>query len=345
MKPSYILLTIAGSALSLSGQKTFSGPAGAYVFDGSGHSVRAVLGVPGAAYLGSPTQPAWDLVSVAPNGKWALGVNGLSVNRISDPSQPASFSLLVQAPGPIARIAWSGDSTTAAIWSPQAGQLQRITGLDSTPSAHAPIDLSGIGGLLSGWSLSPDGHDLALASSASQVSSVYISDQDAVPVAIGSVAKPGAVAFSADGASLFVFSSAARQILRLSLPSGAIAGRFDASAFVFVEEAAPEGPGIRESRRGRRPDAPVVQDLAASADGARLYAIGAETLCGYEVSTGQTLSCNQLGISPTSFQPVPGGILLMDYPRAEGAPLWLLDTRAGQVYFVPAGSASTDASF
>src|SRR5580658_6754644 len=114
MKPPYILLMIAGSALSLSGQKTFSGPAGAYVFDSPGHSVRAVFGVPGAAYLGSPTQSAWDLVSVAPNGKWALGVSGLSVNRISDLSQPASFSLVVKAPGPIVRIAWSSDSTTAA---------------------------------------------------------------------------------------------------------------------------------------------------------------------------------------------------------------------------------------
>jgi hypothetical protein len=345
MKPSYILLTIAGSALSLSGQQTFSGPAGAYVFDSPGHSVRAVLGVPGAAYLGSPTQPVWDLVSVAPNGKWALGVSGLSVNRISDPSRPASFSLVLQAPGPIARIAWSSDSTTAAIWCPKAGQLERITGLDSTPSVHDPIDLSGIGGILSGWSVSPDGRSLALASSARQGSSVYLSNQDAVPVAIASVAKPGAIAFSSDGASLFVFSSAERQILLVGLPSGAIAGRFDASQFVFGEEVATEGAGIRGLRRGRRPDPPVVQDLAPSADGARLYAIGAETLCGYEVSTGQTLSCHQLGISSTSFESLPGGILLMNYQRAEGAPLWLLDTRAGQVYFVPAGSASTDASF
>ena len=48
---------------------------------------------------------------------------------------------------------------------------------------------------------------------------------------MGSVAAPGAVAFSVDGASLFVFGRAARQILQLDVPSGAVAGSFDASPF------------------------------------------------------------------------------------------------------------------
>lgn len=343
MKLSYMLSMLAGSALSLSGQSTFSGPASGYVFDNVGHSVRAVLGVPGAAYLGSASQPAWDSVSVAPNGRWALGVTGLSLNWIPDLSRPASFFSLPQVSGPILRIAWSSDSTTAATWSPTTGHLQRITGLDSAPAIHDPIDLTAVSGLLSGWSLSPDGRYLAFSSSAPGTSSVYFSDRDHAPVPIGSVADPGAVAFSADGASLFVFGGAARQILQLDVPSGAVAGSFDASPFGVAGGVSVSGTRIRDLRRDRRPA--EVQDLAGSGDGARLYAIGGQTLCGYDLSTSQPMSCRNLEVPPTSFQPMPGGILLLNYRRAANMPYWLLDGKAGQLYFVPSGSASTNAAF
>ncbi len=94
MKSLYILPALAASTLSLSGQSTFSGPASGYVFDSVERSIRAIVGIPGAAYLGSqtgsPPLAPWDSVSVAPNGKRALGVRGLSVNLIPDLTQPAS---------------------------------------------------------------------------------------------------------------------------------------------------------------------------------------------------------------------------------------------------------------
>lgn len=345
MKPLCVVLTLAGSALSVSGQNTFSGPASGYVFDNVEHSVRAVLGLPGAAYLGSASQPGWDSVSVAPNGRWALGVTGLSLNWIPDLSQPASFAPIPQASGPILRIVWSSDSTTAAIWSPATGHLQRITGLDSAPAVHDPIDLTAVSGLLSGWSLSADGRYVALSSSAPGASSVYLSDQDSAPVPIALVADPGAVAFSADGASLFVFGAAAQQIVQLDLPSGAVEGSFDASPFAAAGEGEVSGTGVRKLPRSRRPNPSDVQDLAASADGAHLYAIGGQTLCGYDLSTSQLLSCQALRVPPGSLQPMPGGILLLNYLRSATQPFWLLDGKAGQIYFVPAGSASTDAAF
>jgi hypothetical protein len=349
MKRFYILLMLAASALTLSGQNTFSGPASGYVFDSEEHSIRAIVGVPGAAYLGaqpdSPPEPPWDSVSVAPSGKRALGMTGLSVNLIPDLSQPASFISIAQASGPISRIAWSGDSTTAAIWSPASGQLQRITGLDSAPIVHNPIDLTALAGILSGWSLSPDGNSIALSSPASGTASVYLSDRDAAPVSIGSLADPGAIAFSVDGTSLFVFDSVERKILLLALPSGAIAGSFDASPFDAAAGVAVARPGIRGTLPGRLPRATGVQDLAASADGGRLYAISGKTLCGYDLRAGQAPSCGDLAISPSSFQPMPGGLLLLNYLRSRNMPLWLLNGKTGQTYFVPSGSATADASF
>jgi len=348
MKPSYILLMLAGSAFSLSGQQTFSGPASGYVFDSVEGSIRPVLGIPGAAYLGSqpglPSGQLWNLVSVAPNGKRALAVSGLSVNLIPDLSQPGSFNSIAQVPGPISRIVWSGDSTAAAIWSVTAGQLQRITALDSTPLVHDPIDLSALLGTLSGWNLSPDGRYVALSSPASGTASVYLSDSDGAPLPIASLTSPGAVAFSADGASLFVFNGPKRQILIFDLPSGAVAGSLDASSFEFAKGVAVAEKEIREVGAGRRPEPSGVQDLAVSADGARLYAVGGETLCGYDLATATMPSCSTLEITPNSFQSMPGGTLLLNYPRALSMPLWLLDGETGQTYFVPSGNATADAS-
>jgi len=349
MKSSYILLMLAGSALCFGGQQTLSGPASGYVYDDVAHSIRAVLGIPGAAYLGSqpgPSQePFWDSVSVAPNGKRALGVSGLSVSLIPDLSQPASFSSIAQGSGPVSKIAWSADSNTAAIWSPAVGQLRRITGLDAIPAVHDPIDLTALAGVLSGWSLSPDGRYLAFTGPTSGTASVYLSDRDAAPVPIGSLADSGAVAFSVDGASLFVFNGAEHRILIFDLPSGAVAGSFDASPFQSPRGAAVAPAGDRELRTVRRTGPSGVQDLAVSADGARLYAIGGDTLCGYDLTTGQMPSCSSLEMTPRSFQSMPGGLLLLNYSRARSMPLWLLDGKTGQTWFVPSENATADASF
>ena len=233
------------------------------MFDGVERSIRPILGVPGAAYPGSqsgsqsglPSDQSWDSVSVAPNGKRALAVSGLSLNLIPDVSQPGSFNSVAQLPGPVFRIVWSGDSTAAATWSVTAGQLQRITAIDSTPVIHDPIDLSALPGTIAGWNMSPDGRYVALSSSASGTASVYFSDNDGTPLPIASLTDPGAVVFSADGSSLFVFNGAKRQILIFDLPSGAVAGSLDASPFEFAKGVAVADKEIREVGAGRRPSA------------------------------------------------------------------------------------------
>jgi hypothetical protein len=159
------------------------------------------------------------------------------------------------------------------------------------------------------------------------------------------LADPEKVTFSVDGALLFVFNSSERQILLLAVPSGAVAGTLDASPFDVTGGVAVARRGIRGTLPGRVPGASGVEDLAASPDGARLYAIGGQTLCAYDLQAGKTPSCSDLEITPSSFQPMPGGLLLLNYPRSRSMPLWMLNGETGQTYFVPAGSATADASF
>jgi hypothetical protein len=344
MKTFYILLILTASVFSLSGQQTFSGPASGYVFDNVQQSIRPLLGLPGASWLGarSGAEQQWDSVSVAPNGKWGLGLSGLSINLIPDLSQPDTFTSVGEASGPISRIVWSADSTTAVTWSPTTGQLQRITALDSTPIVHTPLDLTVLSGVLSGWNLSQDGRYVALSGPALGRASVFLSDHDGAPAPIGYLTDPGAVAFSADSTSLFVVNGARHQITILDLSSGSIEGALDTSP--FAAGASVPDTGSRNPRMPR-PASTAIQDLAVSADGFTLYAIGGETLCGYDLSVGNMPSCSNLEVAPRSFQSMPGGILLLNYSRTGSMPLWLLDGKTGQTWFVPAGNTAADASF
>lgn len=341
MKLSYSVLMIACAAISLQGQNTFSGPVSGYVFDTASNSIRAVQGVPGAASLMAAVGPSWDFVSVAPNGTRALASSGLSLSLIPDLSQPASSQVIAQIPGGVSRIAWSTDSSTAAVWAQAAGLLQRITNLDSTPAIHAPVDLTVLAGVLSGWAIGPDGRYLALSSAGTNT--IYLSDQDAAPAGIGTISEPGAIAFSPDGSSLFVFDGARDQVDVLSLPSGAVTGNLDAASFSAREMNHRAAAGRDAELAARRPTADGVRDLAPSADGTRLYAIGGANLCSWDLTTWQIQSCSNLNVSPTSFQAMPGGIFLLNYARSTGMPLWVLDGKAGKLYFIPTGNAA-DAS-
>jgi hypothetical protein len=342
VKPSHIPALLAACALTLSGQSAFDGPASGYVFDGAARAVRPVVGVPGAAVLGTASGPAWDFLSVAPNGKRALALAGGSLHLIPDLSKPADFAEIGPLQAQVARIAWSADSTAAAMWSPRARELRRITGLDGTPALHDPVDLTSLGGVLAGWSLSPDGRSLALSGPGLGSTYVYLSAGDAAPVALAPVANAGSIAFSPEGDSFFI-SSASRQILRLDSRSGAVIGVLDASRFNPVRLAAPNARAVRGAPGlANRPV--VIEDLAVSAAGTRLYAIAGKTLCGYDLSGDSTPSCQDLEISPSSFERMPGGALLLNYSRTVTMPLWLVDAGTGQTYFVPSAIRAGDAS-
>src|SRR5581483_6926206 len=73
-------------------QQEFSGPITGYVFDAATHSIRPLIGRPGAANLGAPWVTHWDVASVSPNGKMAIGVRAGAVRLIGDLSRPGIFT-------------------------------------------------------------------------------------------------------------------------------------------------------------------------------------------------------------------------------------------------------------
>src|SRR5271165_3132771 len=167
MKRLIIMLIAAAPSYA---QMTLGGPVTGYIFDGPGRSIRSILGRPGAAYLGPVSVTDWDLASIAPNGKTALGLRGQSVNLIPNTANPESWTPLNQIIGTADRIAWSADSTEAVLLSSAGRQLQSITGLDATPVVHPAADLSALGSAISGWSVSPDARSIAFIAGAAGAS-------------------------------------------------------------------------------------------------------------------------------------------------------------------------------
>jgi DNA-binding beta-propeller fold protein YncE len=169
--------------------------------------------------------------------------------------------------------------------------------------------------------------------------SVFLSDHDGTPAPIGYLTDPGAVVFSADSTSLFVVNGAKHQIAVLDLSSGSIEGTVDTSSFAGGASVPDTGS------RNRRPASTAIQDLAVSADGSKLYAMSGQTICGYDLPAGNMPSCSNLEVAPRSFQSMRGGMFLLNYSRAGSMPLWLLDGKTGETWFVPAGNTAANASF
>jgi hypothetical protein len=348
MKISVIVSAFAVCAAGASAQTISGGPVTGAIFDTATHSIRSIMGLPGAAYLGAVPASTWDLAMASPDGKKALAVHGGNLSLIADLSQPDAATNVGGVIAALDRVIWSADSSTAILYSSRSNQLQRVTGLNGTPAIQPAIDLSGAG-TISGSALSPDGRSVAYSIAASTAAagngSVYLVT-DSAPVKVGAVSDPGALTFSNDGASLFVFDRASQKISRLQTSSGAILDSFAASAAGDASATATAPATAAAFRRTPVHSAsqPDIRDLAATADGAQLLAIRSDSLCVYDVNHQTPDRCEALDVSPAAIQTIGPGVFVLNYPRTATSPVWLWDGSVGAAFFVPSGRSATNAS-
>src|SRR5579884_2573592 len=121
---------VAAVAQTISG-----GPITGAIFDTSTHSIRSIMGLPGAAYLGASALSTWDLAMPSPDGKKAVALRGGELSLIADLSQPDSATDIGAAIQTVDRVVWSADSSTAVLYSSRSSQLQRVTGLNASLNA------------------------------------------------------------------------------------------------------------------------------------------------------------------------------------------------------------------
>ena len=322
-------------------QTITSGPITGAIFDTATRSIRSIMGLPGAAFLGAAASSTWDLAMPSPDGKRAVALRGAELSLIGDLSQPDAATDLGGVIETVDRMVWSADSSTAVLYSSRSNQLQRITGLNTTPAIQPPIDLSGAGGV-SGWAISPEGGSIAYATN----TSVYLlaGASSGSAISLGGFSNPRALAFASDGASLFVFDRATQKISRVATASGATLDSFAVSTDTANRVAGPSRSAgvLRRMPPVRQTSQPDIRDLAATTDGAKLLAARADALCVYDLSRRTPDHCDSLDVSPASIQAIGPGVFVLNYPRTAGLPVWLWDGGAGSVFFVPSGRSATN---
>ncbi|MCS7316187.1 MAG: hypothetical protein RMI94_02565 [Bryobacterales bacterium] len=145
MKAAKVLLAclLAGAAAAQTLQ--IEGPISGFVFDKLSGSLRPILGLPGAAYVGEPVVAGLDWASVAPGGSAALVSRDNVLYRVDHLARLAP----VFQPVENVRLnpddaAWSDDGSVAAIYSARSGLAQVIRNARAGPAAGEPLELGAV---------------------------------------------------------------------------------------------------------------------------------------------------------------------------------------------------------
>jgi len=308
---SLALLTAPANAQS----EAFERPAAGFVFSLGSHSVRPLLGIPGATYIGEALLRNVESAWIAPGGKWAFVTTAAHSGFIRGLADGAPAELagdgIIDA---VNRVAWNLDGSFAVLYSTSTGRLQRARLTSDHVSLENPAELAPFG-TLTGLSIDPSGRRIAFCI---EGVGVYVMDGAQSPALVISLARPTAIAFS-DTGRLYAADANTRRILEFGP---------DLSPTEFTVIEAVDGAQFE----------PV--GLALSATGGHLVVAdrGTNTLRIYETATRTLANTIELNLAPTQIERLSTGPTFL-LNRANGTDwLLLLDaTSIPRVYFVPSG--------
>jgi hypothetical protein len=342
-------LGIALSIGPLCSQPTsLSGPIQGYSFDLPTQSFRAVIGLPGSASFGPALATGFDMGWVAPHQSYAIGCRPrnrrrreLMVGRgpagdatintcflvTGFDSSPVSTSVTGLSGQPDGMV-WSGDGSVAVLYSRSGAWLQVLSGLPGAPRVGSLVDLSPLGGSLSAVATDQQGKSIALAiqgdlaiqgnlSIQSNGGGVFLSTDGQTFVSALPMANPVALAFSGDGASLYILDGGALQLDILAING------YSSQNFALDGLENPSAIASGRDAQGR----PIVY-VAGASD---------QILQAYDLATQQVLVNLPLYFLPTGIAAFGPNSFVICSPSKPGDALWLF-TSVPQpaVYFVPA---------
>jgi len=334
-------LGIAVSIGSVYSQQTsLTGPVQGYTFDLPSQSFRAVIGLPGSASFGPALATGFETGSVAPHHNYAVGfrpgarrLQELTVGRVpagdtetnscwlvaglnSTPISTRIGSLANQPDG----ITWSGDGSVAVLYSRTAGWLQVLSGLPGAPHAGALVDVSYLGGSLSAVATDQQGKNIALGIEGSRAG-VFLSSDGENFVSALPMSNPVAMAFSSDGASLYILDGGALELSVFAINNHSF------QSFALNGLQHPSAIASSLDGQGR----PIV------------YVVGGrdQVFQAYDPATQQVLVSLPLYFQPTGIAAFGPNSFVIYAPSQPSDPLWLFaSVPQPAVYFVPAAPAS-----
>lgn len=296
-------------------QPTLAIPVEGYTYDAPTRSLRAVMGFPGAASYGPILRDGLDFASIAPRQNYGIGFKsgecfylaGVGSSRIAT----ATLSGVAKQPD---GIVWSADGSLAVLYSRTGNWLQVVSGFPQAPVAAPLVDATALGGSLT--AVAAQSTRIAVAISGTGAG-VYQSTDNQTFSVVASLAKPIALSYSSDGATLYALDASVPQIVGLSV-SGAVS-----QTIPLVGLTNPI----------------AIQALNDSQYQAVLYvAAGTDRkLRIVDIATGQTVNDVALGFQPTSLDAFGSESFIAAVRSQASSPLWLFSSAPQPAaYFVPA---------
>lgn len=309
----WLAMLMIGLALAAQ-QATISGPVSGFVFDGASRSVRAILGLPGAAYLGDPLLVDLEWASVAPSGEVALAVKDGRWYAVRSPAAGASWAELEGSLLAPERAAWSPDGT-AAVVSTAEGGLRFFRDLLGSPVASATV---AVPGRVQALAVGAAGDCAVAAVKGEERGGLYL----ACPGASAQLLTPGdhtAMALARGGRDLFVADRSGR-ILEIQ--------DFREAARVLPFAEMP-GPGWDPVGLAVSPDQRYLWVAHRSEPRVDSFDLESRALAGQVAVEGEPAMLEPLAIK---------SVFLLRSTGKAGEPLLVLEAGVEPaVYFVPAG--------
>ncbi len=316
------LLLVIASLVPAVAQSGIGTPSLGFAFDPSLGTIRPILGIAGAAVLGSPLNSGLVLESAAisPRQDFALAVSaedhGVRIIRFQD----AGTSVLPLSGGISSpdRMVFSPSGSAAVLYRQDSSRIQVLTGL---PDAPVILELSTARlNSPAALAITDDGNLALLAGQDSDPSWTVGPDGNFIPLALP--ASTMAVAFRRASHDLLSVTRAGDLYLARDVDTSPAFLRIDTGG------AASEPVAVR-----------------FSSDGASAYAIEANgTVTAVELATGsrQTVSC---GCKPAGLEPLRSGTMFR-LNAISGFPLMLFDASARDfhVWFVPPDPAKSESN-
>jgi len=309
-----LLLTapIFGQGFSL------EGPIGGFVFDAPSRSIRPLVGLLGAARLGSPVLTGVAFASVAPDQRKAITLSEAGLQLIADLRNPAASAQSLPGAIPSASQAlWADGSSAAVLFSASEKQLQFVWQDGGAIFLGTPCDLSSLPAPVRLLAALPAARIAAVVTSAEEKSAVYLVREGAPPVLAGLFAAPVAAAFAPTGGALYL--AAASSLYRIS------SFQVHPEMEVLIENAAALDNAIAIAVTN---NGPIL--FIASAASRRIRA--------YDLNLQRFLDDLELDSLPSRFESFGATSFVLNPLRAARDPVLILETvPAPRVIFIPSG--------
>lgn len=309
-----VLIGIAVSLPPVCAQQTFfGGPIEGFTFDLPTQSFRAVIGFAGSATFGPALASGFDAGSVAPHTNYGIAFQQGSCVLVSGLDSQVSTAPLAGVNGQPDGISWAADGSVAILYSVTGNWLQILTGLPSAPQIGSAVDLSPLGGTLSAVASDRHGKNIAVAVQGG----VFLSSDTQTFVSLFQIAQPKALAFSLDGASLYVLDGSAQQLDIVAVADGS----FQTLSLDGLQD--PEAVASDRDLQNRQ-----VVYVASVSD--QIFRV-------YDPATQQVLTELPLDVKPTGISAFGQNSFIITSRTKPMDALWLFRSAPQPaVYFVPA---------